>query len=114
MQRLKSTAAMGLAIMCLFWAPSLYGEPRVEEIRYKKFRIVFEFDDAFCSVPAIVGAGAVGHYDAQITVFRRKKFIARFRGEFTFGRCYEDDPQTLIKKAKKLKQNGKADQKGSK
>ena len=68
--------------------------------------IRFDYDDSWWTIPATYPPGPP-HYDATITVYQikdgKKEVLGEpFVGFFTDGKCYEDEPGYLVRKAKVL------------
>jgi hypothetical protein len=68
--------------------------------------IQFSYNDEFCMIPATYPPGCP-HYDATITVYqikngKRELLGEPFGGTFTGGKCYEDEPGYLVRRAKVL------------
>ena len=87
---------------------SAFADLATSYVSWKNFEIKFEFDDSFSTVPAV--AGGVDHYAATISVYRikgekRKLIGTPFKGEFTYGKCWEDKPKRLVMMAKELKKS---------
>jgi hypothetical protein len=68
--------------------------------------IHFTYDAGLSMIPATSPVGQL-HYSALITVSEivngAKKEIATFNGQYTERGCFEDDPQTLVEMALKMK-----------
>jgi hypothetical protein len=68
--------------------------------------IHFSYNNGWCTIPATNPPGCP-HYDATITVYQiqdgKKELLGEpFGGTFTDGKCYEDEPGYLVRKAKVL------------
>lgn len=77
---------------------------------YKNYILVFDYDTCFVEIPMTYPAGPP-HYKSFVSIYKRLNkdsiFIYKFKCEYTDGKCYEDEPKSLIKEAQLKKENEK-------
>lgn len=76
---------------------------RTCEYKGKIYIVEYQYNDGYFSVPLTNPLGAP-HYDARITVYeidrgRRKQIAETFNGQYVEGGCFEDRPESLVKRA---------------
>lgn len=70
----------------------------------KRYRIDAKYDSGYSFVPAVAGSQQYSHYRAEFTIGRKvgKNIwleIAKLDGEYTGWRCFEDKPETIVRRA---------------
>jgi hypothetical protein len=99
-----------LIVVCIFWlAVPAFAEQKTATKNYQDtngfYVVQFDYDDSLFSRPATMPEGSP-HYDAKITVFRvvngkTDRVCEPWRGQFTDGKCYEDNLADLVAHALK-------------